>query len=71
VALGLLLLVHDQYIEPFKTGYFKNDQSVAYPYKVQDFVCLLVCLFVCLFLFVCLSVCLFLLVCLFVCLFVG
>jgi len=32
-ALGLLLLVHDQCIEPFKTGYFKNDQSIAYPYK--------------------------------------
>jgi len=32
-ALGLLLLFHDQCIEPFKTGYFKNDQSVAYPYK--------------------------------------
>jgi hypothetical protein len=57
VALGLLLLVHDQCIEPFKTGYFKNDQSVAYPYKVQDFVYLFVCLLCTSF--VCHIVCLF------------
>ena len=56
MALGLLLLVHDQCIEPFKTGYFKNDQSIAYPYKVHDFVCLFVCS---LCLFVCWLFCLF------------
>ena len=58
VPSGLLLLVHDQCIKPFKTGYFKNDQSVAYPYKVQDFVYLFV-YFLFYFMFVCWLDCLF------------